>query len=90
MRLVRFFGQSIEYWMARDCHEISDLIKILEMIEARELQNEILIASFPSMKKNEREKVSRKLERQATQSVEKRPIQLSDLAKILGGEDGRR
>jgi hypothetical protein len=85
MRLVRFFGQKIEYWMGRDCSEISDLVKIMEMIEARELQNKILVASFPSMKKNEREKVSRKLERQAVQTLEKRPIQLSDLAKIITG-----
>ena len=90
MRLVRFFGQSVEYWMNRDCHEIADLIKIMEMIEAREIQNNILVASFPQMKKNEREKVSRRLEKQATQSVEKRAIQLSDLASILGGHDGRR
>lgn len=89
MRLVRFFGENIEYWMARDCHEISDLIKIMEMIEAREIQNNILVASFPQMKKNEREKVSRKLEKQATQSIEKRAIQLSDLAKLIGGHDGR-
>jgi len=41
------------------------------------------------MKKNEREKVSRQLERKATQSVEKRPIQLSDLAKLIGASDGR-
>jgi hypothetical protein len=75
--------------MARDCHEISDLIKIMEMIEAREIQNHILVASFPQMKKNEREKVSRQLERKATQSVEKRPIQLSDLAKLIGASDGR-
>lgn len=89
MRLVRFFGQSVEYWMDKDCFEIADMVKIMEMIEAREMQNNILVASFPQMKKNEREKVSRKLEKQATQSVEKRAIQLSDLAGILGGYSGR-
>lgn len=86
MRLVRFFGQNIEYWMQKDCLEIADLIKILEMIEARELQNEILVSSFPSMKKNERESVTKKLERQATQSLQKRAVQLSDLAKLIGAK----
>ena len=89
MRLMRFFGENVEYWMNKDCHDVSELVKILEMIEAREIQNQILVASFPQMKKNEREKVSRQLERTATQSVEKRPVQLKDLAKIIGGIDGR-
>lgn len=86
---MRFFGENVEYWLNKDCSEVSDMVKVLEMIEARETQNKILVASFPQMKKNEREKISRQLERQATQSVEKRAIQLSDLAKLIGGTDGR-
>jgi hypothetical protein len=85
---MRFFGQSIEYWMSQDAHLISQMIGVLESLSSREILDLITASNFSEMKKEERTKIWSRLNKKAYQT-EQKPINLSELSKLIGARDGR-
>lgn len=77
--------------MEKDCFEISQAVRILEALEARELRNMILSSSYPEMKKDSRAKIDRDINRISNLSFEeKKRISNAELAKLLGAKNGIR
>ncbi len=89
-RLIRFFGGGLEYWMGQDTEVITEMVQVLECLEARETLNALTVSTFSQMKKEERTKVSRSLHKYANPMQEKRALKLSDLPGMIGASLGQR
>lgn len=78
--MVRFYGLSVSEIRNLDAQTAQDLWLAITKLEARELQNQILVSSYPNMKPEEKKRVVRSLEQQ-TKSGENvsRPMSNSEL-----------
>lgn len=75
--------------MSKDSIEVSNAVRVLESIEARELRNMVTASSFTDLKKELREKFDRDLSRRENLSFEeKKPITMKELSSILGVAHG--
>lgn len=74
--------------MDQDTETVADMVRVLEVLEAREMLSAITVSSFTSMKKEERSKIMRALNKQSN-VAEPQKITNKKLAEILGGIGGR-
>lgn len=76
--------------MGQDTEVITEMVQVLECLEARETLNALTVSTFSQMKKEERTKVSRSLHKYANPMQEKRALKLSDLPGMIGASLGQR
>jgi len=74
--------------MGQDCQTISDMIQVLECLEAREKLAALEVASFTTMKKEDRTKLSRSVHKYANPMQERRALSPSDFANMMGAKVG--
>lgn len=89
LRLARFFGGGLDYWLDVDSITASKCVKTMEAIDASEQLAAINVANFGNMKKQDRAKLHSALVQRASLWLnEKKPIGLKDLARVLGVKRG--
>jgi DNA topoisomerase IA len=71
--------------MEQDSEMIAEMIKCYEIIESREMLNAISVASFPHMKKADRAKLDRQLNKRQSNEAPRR-LTMADLAKAMGAK----
>lgn len=74
--------------MSQDTQMITDMIQVLECLEARETLTALTVSTFSQMKKDERTKISRALHKYANPMHEKRALKLADLSGVIGASLG--
>ena len=66
-------------------YDFSVYLEAVEIIEAQEMLRAMNIADYPTMKKNDRQRLHRQVYKTAYPNEKKRVITTQDLKKILGG-----
>ena len=90
-RLARFFGGTPWDWMNQvDGQTVSEWVTVLDCLEAREMQDAILVAAYPKLKKAEQQKISRRLQAASNPRQERRAISTADMARMLGDAIGNK
>lgn len=87
-RLSRFYGGTPHEWLKQDAYYVSEVVKVMEALEAKEKLSDLTAHSFTSMKLPDRTKVRSNLERQASSIMERKAITPQDLSRLLGGPRG--
>jgi hypothetical protein len=81
---MRFYGQSLEYWMNKDTAEISEAVRALEALEAREDLRMLTVNNFSYLKKQDQKRISSELKSASDPTPkERKPLSMAELAKVI-------
>lgn len=78
-------------WLEQDIVSLGEWVDVVDYLEAKEMQNQIIVSTFPHMKAAEQKKISANLSRKLNPRAKKRAMTTADLAGVLakGGVGGK-